>query len=144
MSTGAKPVSEMTADEYRDLISQMHIAVREEAPVWEIELGGVDHVAGGRVTHGPWRRRDCAEVLCRWAQAGLVGIIREEGWPPGHNRRELPSSKVQEILSDPDEWPSLPVRETGIWWWLVATDRGMATDHDEWVALVPQQRQGCD
>jgi hypothetical protein len=133
----------MTAEEYQVLVSQMHILVREEVPAWEIQLGSGDHIAGGHVTHGPWRASDCAEVLNRWAQAGLVGIIREVGWP-GHDRRELSAREVQEILSTPDQWPSLPIGETGVWWSLVASDRGMATVHDEWVALAPKQGQGCD
>ena len=125
----------MTASEHEDFVRQLFQLVHEEAPAWEIEHGSIDRTAAGHEVHGPWQRTDCAAVLVRWAQGGLLGIMSHEGWP-GRNTRKLPASQVDQILSAPDDWPKIPLSDEAVWWSLHPTDRGLTRQPTDWIALA--------
>lgn len=122
----------MDEEEFRRFVNMMLWLVIDEAePLAEFGEASVDHVEGRVVQWGPWPRSDCALVLRRWLDAGLLVISGLEG--------AYSHSMACELLASPDEWrpgtsPSTP--------FVAATKLGAATPDEEWLgALGPLWRR---
>jgi hypothetical protein len=97
-----------------DFFSQMEITCSEEAPLWEVPRGSTDLVGYESVVHGPWFPDDCARVLTRWFDLGLVGLYR----PDSDTLIDVERADAYDLLRAPDRWtldnsPSLYVTEVG-------------------------------
>ena len=132
METPPSRVEDMTVEAYEDFVSEMHAAVREEAPLYEIPLGATDLLSTGEVRHGPWRPMDCARILLRWHEAGLLGLYRYT--PTRATGADLTTTEAREILSEHEAWVMF-----ADWTRVVAlflTDKGAATEYAEWQRIA--------
>jgi hypothetical protein len=66
----------MSEEQRVDFLNQLQLFAFEEAPLSEIPSGSTDLVRSGRIEHRPWLLQDCAAVLVRWFDQGLVGLFR--------------------------------------------------------------------
>ena len=66
----------MSEEQRVDFLNQLQLFAFEEAPLSEIPSGSTDLVRSGRIEHRPWLPQDCAAVLVRWFDQGLVGLFR--------------------------------------------------------------------
>ena len=67
-----------------NFVSQMHLAVLEESPLWSLTARVVDRLGGGRtIEHGPWSPGECSILLLRWFTTGWLELYLPEvpaGW----------------------------------------------------------------
>ena len=138
-----------------DLVSEMHAAVWEEAPLHEIPLGVVDHLIGGRkVVHGPWTAAECQGVLIPWHAAGWVHLIADveppwsltpAAWQPRASRDgaflTLSADDATALLNDPKRWVHGTADGHAM---LCRTDEGEAHDYPDWIALAEEATQARD
>lgn len=122
------PAPEIEATQYEDFVSQMHLSVHEEAPLWELPLGATDHTRDGTTHHGPWASSACSWLLVRWLNADLIGVYQLK--PDRAVARSLPTSSAREALTAHEAWGD--VRDL----FLVPTDAGVAEDFGVWGALA--------
>ena len=114
----------MSEEDRADFLAQLRWSALEEAALAEIPLGVTDHVRGTKIKHGPWLPEDCAEVLMRWLDRGLVEVFRltSEFKPEDMNAGE-----ARRVLSRPELWPDdWRVR-------LSASDAGLHVDPIHWI-----------
>lgn len=137
----------MTGDEFMDLINEMHVAVLEEAHLFELPLGAIDDPSRSHVVHGPWAAKDCSTVLiqwfdCDWVALYLPGLPGSWGLPaasweprlgPG-SQRVLSASDARSLLSAPDLWTS--ERLDGFVC-LTTTDEAPRDDPNAWFRDTP-------
>ena len=105
----------VAVDDLGDLLSQMAIIVREEAPLHQIPVGTSDGLGDWAVHHGPWPASTCAAILLPWYRAGWIGLyFRDppEGWevvPAEWQSRltggeDLAAPDAYELLEHPERW----------------------------------------
>jgi hypothetical protein len=128
VDTPPEPIADMTVEAYEDFVSEMYSAVWEELALYEVPNGGTDGLGAGEVRHGPWRPADCAAILLRWHEAGLLGLCRYT--PTRENGADLTSAEANELLSAPDEWVMFDdnTRIAA----LSLTEQGASTDFADW------------
>lgn len=127
------PRDEMTPLQFDDFAAQLRLSILEEAPLWEVPQGALDHVGSGRtVQHGPWRPSDCAEVLRAWLDGGLVELYRS---PISGTPEDIDLSQARRLLSDTDQWTVDNIADVR----LVATERGRARDFGDWLSVLADQ-----
>ena len=130
------PVSRMDLDEV------LFLAIREEAPLWELPLGSECGMHGERVFHPPPDLADASSRLLGWLEAGLVELVEvtmPADWHTfsGAERRRLsatwhqsvPRTRAREVLADPARW--LFEHPDGLLA-LCLTDEGLAADAAAW------------
>ena len=130
-----------------DLVSEMHAAVWEEAPLHEVTHGTVDLLgADRRIVHGPWSAEECQAVLIPWHATGWVELIADIELPWSvaladwqsralRDGRHLVLSKDDAValLSDSARWV-LGTADAHVR--LCPTDEGEAYEYPEWLALA--------
>lgn len=121
----------MSADEFADFVSQMHLLVLEEAPIWEIPVGSIDRLPSGHVHHGPFDAADCSIVLSIWNERGLMDL-----WPRSPTgQRPLARTAASQLLLTPSEW----ILDAGLD--LAPTDAGQQLARVSWFDLVPTRNE---
>ncbi|KRC46537.1 MULTISPECIES: hypothetical protein [unclassified Nocardioides] len=92
----SKPYDEMTR-----LEQKMFWAVREGAMLHELPMSEVDNPGSDNEVRWPAEQpEDCAGVLLRWFDEGLVGVMTTE------DERDLPSAEARRVLADHEAWSS--------------------------------------
>jgi hypothetical protein len=150
---GAAYSLSVTDDDSRwlDLVSEMHAAVWEEAPLHEITLGTVDHLSADRkVVHGPWTAEECQSVLLPWHRAGWIELIADVDPPWSLTSAEwrpralqhgaflvLAADDATALLGDHARWV-LGTADGHVM--LCRTDEGETHEHPEWIAVAEQSR----
>ena len=134
-----------------DLVSQMLVAVMEEAPLHEITAGAVDHGGPeGQVVHGPWSAAECQSVLRPWMAAGWIELIAdvEPVWalsPADWQTRArgdgrflvLSPPDATRLLNDPSRWV-LGTADGHVM--LCRTDAGQERGFADWLELARRSR----
>ena len=101
-----------------DIENEMYVAVVEQAPLWELPKGSIDLEPTGPVVHGPWAAQDCAAVIERWVERGLVELylpilpaqsdVLPADWQPRGEGRDyglvLARADALALLRDPSRW----------------------------------------
>ncbi|MCU1600235.1 MAG: hypothetical protein JWO22_944, partial [Frankiales bacterium] len=90
-------------DEYREFLSEMHAAVYEESPLYELPGGVTDLLPNGPVVHGPWLAEDCSRVMSHWHELGLLELYRYHS--DGTTGPTVASDDARALLRDPSSWP---------------------------------------
>lgn len=126
------PVARRALDGDGDLLSRLRLLIEEEAPLWEVPLGGIEYGIDV-VRHGPWDPADCSAVLLRWLDAGLLGLYRLRV----HDGRvsagqSLDHAEARLVLSAPQTWG---VERSGHTC-LFATGRGEGVPDEHWYSVV--------
>jgi len=143
----------MTADPARwsDLVSEMYVAVMEEAHLHEITRGTTDLLgAGRRVVHGPWSAEECQSVLLPWHSDGWLELISDADptWSPTsaawqvHAIRHgaflvLPREDASRLLNDPARWVLGTADGPGM---LCGTDEGDSHTYSKWLGLAERAK----
>lgn len=140
-------------DEGPDFLRQMHLAVQEEAPLWEVPLGSTDLLPSGPVVHGPWEASECAFVLSRWLERGWLELYlpdhlglwdmepAEAEWfartvalsVPGGRFHVLAVEDARKLLAEPTRW-SLEHPDGHVC--ISFTTAGLNIDDGEWLAAA--------
>ena len=137
-----------------DLVSEMHAAVWEEAPLHELPLGSVDYLGADRtIVHGPWSAQECQSVLIPWHEAGWVEVIADvepswslasAEWQQRAARRGaflvLSREDATSLLSEPMRWVLGTADGHAM---LSPTDEGQAHEHAEWLELAEGTIEGA-
>ncbi|HEY7222814.1 MAG TPA: hypothetical protein VH561_04260 [Micromonosporaceae bacterium] len=128
-------------DPILDFLSQMHLAVWENCPLWELPRGSTDiYSRHRRVVHGPWPAESCAAVQRLWFRTGWVGLYyptlpaqwnlvvaswRERTAADG----TLGSADAEELLAHTERWV-LGMDDGHVE--LFLTDEGHAEPWEQW------------
>jgi hypothetical protein len=66
----------MTGWRRADLVNEMYREIFEEAPLWSIGDSITDYLGRGEtITHGPFSRAECSELLTRWYDLGWLDLV---------------------------------------------------------------------
>ncbi len=124
------PIREMNEAEYRRFVNHMLWLVIDEAePLRDLGSHMLEQDMTTETTWGPWPPEDCARLLLRWFDAGLVSLHNEE--------TAFPEGEARGFLATPTRWRA----EGGAFEpYIAATDRGAQTPDAEWFALVADLR----
>lgn len=130
IGTPAPPVSinQMTEAEYRRLINHFLWLVMDEAEPLR-EFGQPEEVLPRDLDHrswGPWPQADCAAILLRWFDAGLLALYNAAG--------ALPPRETRELLTAQQPWPDLLSHPSEPC--LAATKEGAKRTDEEWYDVV--------
>jgi hypothetical protein len=121
----------MTDAQFQDFQDQMFYLSNEISSLYTIPRGVEDHDGqGGVVKHGPWVAEDCALVLTRWIEAGLIEF-RSDGIP-------LSEAEAAARLTDP-HWTDEP-DDSDPWIEVVASDH--SRQYPAWMSLIPRELFG--
>ncbi len=125
----AIPIGQMTETEYRRFVNMMLWLVRDEAePLRDLGCASIENQGGKEIAWGPWSRHDCAELLLRWFEAGLLEVHRFNA--------QLSDDEARELLVDVDAWAASAGKAEPF----IASSKEGATRPDPfWFALV----RGC-
>lgn len=121
------PINGMSEPEYRRLINHFLWLVIDEAdPLRDFGQQDIEYIGDRQIAWGPWPQADCAGVLLRWFDAGLIDLYNAAGAVPRPEARALlaTSERWTEILSHPSE----P--------YVAATEQGAQRPDAHWYALV--------
>ncbi len=126
------PIDQMTEAEYRRFVNMMIWLVKDEAePLAEMGSISTEIKAGREISWGPWLRHDCAGLLLRWLEAGLVEVHRVDG--------PIPAASAHELLSDPDGWATVASPSDPF---IAASEEGATRPDPFWFGLVADCRRG--
>jgi hypothetical protein len=121
-----RAVSAMAGEQFLDFANEMHVAVAEEAYLWELPRGSRDMEVDGSVQHGPRPPANCSAALLVWFNAGLLWLLRR-----GPEEEAVPNERVADLLRSPEEWVLGPDGSTNVA--VVATAAGESVPGDDWV-----------
>lgn len=128
-----KPLEDMSHEEHHRFAFELYEAVRSEDCLHTVPLGASDIFGpnpGDEIRYGPWRPTDCARVLRRWHDEGLLHLF---GYPDGVPARLSPSD-AEALLAHPDRWRRSAEPNDTIH--LGTTDAGVAAPEADWLALA--------
>lgn len=90
-----------TYDEMSRLEQKMFWAVRESTMLHELPMPEVDNPGSDNEVRWPAEMpEDCAEVLLRWFDEGLVGVVTTR------DAHDLPRTEARHVLADYTAWSS--------------------------------------
>lgn len=121
------PPPGLAPSETDEFVTQLHLLVHEEAPLWEAPWESTVVGADRSETHGPWPPEACSWALLRWFEAGLLRLYR---MTPG-STDDITDDEVRHALTHPAEWQPAT---TGLY--LLPTDRGLELSIEEWSKLL--------
>lgn len=124
------PMRLMDEGEYRRFVNHMLWLVMDEAePLRDLGNHMLEHVGGTTMGWGPWPPQDCAELLVRWFDSGLVTLYSVQG--------PFPESEARALLAVPSRWHA----EAGPFEpYIGATAKGVSTTDAEWFSIVEDLR----
>jgi hypothetical protein len=125
------PIDRMSEAEYRRLINHfLWLVIDEAEPLRQFGQQEMEYVGDRQIAWGPWSQADCAAVLLRWFDVGLLGLYSAAGAVLHHEARELlaASEPWTDLLSHPSE----P--------YVAATKQGAERPDEDWYALVADLR----
>lgn len=138
----------VTPDEWMDLIYEAHVAVVEQAFLFEVVRGSTEVRDGREVRYGPWDPEACSTVLTTWFDLGWIRVympseqaerwaMQPAAWMAGLTRGHHPMLReleARELLATPSSWRE--DRSEG-WAALLATDSAPIADLNVWFRDIP-------